>query len=937
LEDFSMANRPTYEELEKRVEELEKEAADVSRSEKALLEAHHIKQLLGLAPYGIFLIDLMGMVIFCNESGANRLGKTSKEIEGTHLTDYFPQDVAEERQSKGIEAINSKGPIVFEDQIEGRSYSNRIHPVLDKKGEVTHLAVYGADITEIKDALEASRESEERFRAIFEQAAVGVGLVETETGRFLRVNQKYCDIVGCKQEEMSRITFMEITHLDDLQRDLDNIQRLIRGEIRDSTVEKRYIRKDGSSVWVSLTISPMWGVDERPNYHIAVVQDITNRKNTERALRESEEKYRNILKNMEEGYYEVDLAGNLTFFNEAMCRIGGYTRDELMGMNNRDYMDPETAKRVYKTYNEVYRTGRPAKSCEYEGIRKDGTRGYIEISASLLRDSEGKPIGFRGIVRDVTQRKQAERELQESEARYRQLVKYAPTGIVEIDLVENRFTSLNDLICEYSGYTREELLSMPPLSIFSEDSKASFLERVGKILAGEEIPDVVEYKIKARDGREICVLVNSRIKFDNEGKAKSAVGIIHDITERKQAEEALRESEEKYRELVENINDGIYSTDESGVITYISPGIKSITGYSAEEVIGRSFTEFIHEEDLPRIIGQFEKILVGQLEPSEYKVIGRSGEIYWVRTSSQPIYEGSRVVGLRGVMVDITESKRLEAKLRQAQKMEALGLMAGGIAHDLNNILSGLVGYPDLLLMDLPQGSPLRNPLEIIKESGQRAADVVADLLTIARGVAATKEVLNLNTIVEEYLHSPEHKKLEAMHPSVIFKTELDIDLLNTSCSPVHIKKTLMNLVTNASEAIEGMGTVRISTLNQYLDEPLKGYEDVRIGEYAVLSVSDDGTGISREDLERIFEPFYTKKIMGRRGTGLGLAVVWNTVQDHNGYINVKTSERGTVFELYFPVTREEVASKREEVHLEDYLGHGEKMLVVDDEQRQRM
>ena len=238
--------------------------------------------------------------------------------------------------------------------------------------------------------------------------------------------------------------------------------------------------------------------------------------------------------------------------------------------------------------------------------------------------------------------------------------------------------------------------------------------------------------------------------------------------------------------------------------------------------------------------------------------------------------------------------------------------------------------------MDLPEESPLRKPIKTIQESGMRAVDAVADLLTIARGVATGKEVLNLNTIVTEYLGSPEHEELEMTHSFVDFKSELNSELLNMSSSPTHIKKTLMNLVVNASEAIEGRGTVTISTVNRYLDEPLKGYEDVRQGEYVVLSVSDEGKGISPEDLERIFEPFYTKKIMGRSGTGLGLAVVWNTVQDHNGYISLKSSDNGTVFELYFPVTREEKADGKEELPLENYLGHGEKILVVDDEERQR-
>ena len=277
-----------------------------------------------------------------------------------------------------------------------------------------------------------------------------------------------------------------------------------------------------------------------------------------------------------------------------------------------------------------------------------------------------------------------------------------------------------------------------------------------------------------------------------------------------------------------------------------------------------------------------------------------------------------------------------EKKRFRSKKMESLGLMAGGIAHDLNNILSGIVSYPELLLMDLPKNSSLRKPINTIRESGLRAAGVVADLLTVARGVAADKQVMNLNRIVEEYLHSPEHKKNAAVHFSVRLKVDLDSSPFNIWCSPVHIKKILMNLVLNALEAIEDRGTVTISTVNRYLDEPLKGYEEVRIGEYAVLRVSDDGSGISCADLDRIFEPFYTRKVMGRSGTGLGLAVVWNTVQEHDGYINVLSNEKGTLFELYFPITRNQPTMAQEEIPLKEYLGHGEKILVVDDEAQQR-
>jgi PAS domain S-box-containing protein len=277
-----------------------------------------------------------------------------------------------------------------------------------------------------------------------------------------------------------------------------------------------------------------------------------------------------------------------------------------------------------------------------------------------------------------------------------------------------------------------------------------------------------------------------------------------------------------------------------------------------------------------------------------------------------------------------------EEKLARSKKMESLGLLAGGVAHDLNNVLSGIVSYPELILMDLPEDSKLRKPIETMQESGHRAAAIVQDLLTVARGVATSKGPLNLNDLIGDYLHSPEFNKLKQFYPTATVKTNFDKDLFKINGSIVHIRKMVMNLVSNAAEAIEGSGNVTISTINRYIDRPLRGYDDVNIGEYAILSVSDDGSGISSDDLERIFEPFYTKKIMGRSGTGLGLAVVWNTVQDHDGYINVKSSEKGTVFELYFPVTRDEPTVNKRDVRVEDYIGHKEKILVVDDEKTQR-
>jgi signal transduction histidine kinase/ActR/RegA family two-component response regulator len=296
-----------------------------------------------------------------------------------------------------------------------------------------------------------------------------------------------------------------------------------------------------------------------------------------------------------------------------------------------------------------------------------------------------------------------------------------------------------------------------------------------------------------------------------------------------------------------------------------------------------------------------------------------------------------------GVNQDITGWKLAQKKLRESEeklarskKMESLGLLASGVAHDLNNVLSGIVSYPELLLLDLPADSKLRKPIKTIQESGNKAVAIVQDLLTIARGAATAKEPLNLNMIINEYLDSPEFNDLKRYHPEVKFKTVLESGLFNFSGSLIHIKKVIMNLVSNASEAIEKGGTVAISTSNQYIDMPVSKYEDVNTGEYVVLTISDDGPGISPENLDRIFEPFFTKKVMGKSGTGLGLTVVWNTVQDHSGYIDVKSDKNGTKFELYFPITREETISKASSVSFDDLKGNGELVLVVDDVRSQR-
>ncbi len=405
-----------------------------------------------------------------------------------------------------------------------------------------------------------------------------------------------------------------------------------------------------------------------------------------------------------------------------------------------------------------------------------------------------------------------------------------------------------------------------------------------------------------------------------------------------QRTDELRMSEERLHALADASFEAIFLT-EKGICLEQNRAAETLFGYSFEEAVGRQANMWIAPDERERVI---RFTLEKEERPYEVTALRKDGSAFPAQIQTREAEYHGRKVWVSAVR-DLTEQKRVERdqqimedKLRRSQKMEALGLMAGGVAHDLNNILSGIVNYPELILMGLPEDSPLSKPIKAIRESGRNAAAVVDDLLTLARGVSSARENNNLNTIITEYLESPEFYTLQGLHGHVAIRAELEPNLLNISCSTIHIKKTVMNLVTNAAEAIRERGEIVVSTRNQYCESHLPGYPEMRQGEYVALSVADTGMGIPKESIDRIFEPFYSRKVVGRSGTGLGLAVAWNTVHDHGGGIMVQSSSGGTIFELYFPSTREDLSTIPEFVDIEQFKGDGEKILVVDDDEGQR-
>jgi signal transduction histidine kinase len=402
----------------------------------------------------------------------------------------------------------------------------------------------------------------------------------------------------------------------------------------------------------------------------------------------------------------------------------------------------------------------------------------------------------------------------------------------------------------------------------------------------------------------------------------------------------LVKSEEAQRSLLDAINrSGLFLlvVDTEYRVRYMNDVMIAACG----DQVGKLCYRDVAGYDEPCTHCQLHEI-VGSAEKTIYHEFTMAGGRTYEMIAVPCVNSDGSVFKLE-VMRDITEQKQtvyekglLEQKLQRAGKMEAIGLLASGVAHDLNNILSGIVSYPELLLMQLPADSPLRPSLHAIMASGQRAAAVVADLLTVARGVACEKKTHDLNMLAQEYLDSPECRKLKSLYPQISWQWRLDAVPAWIRCSPLHVKKIIMNLVTNGAEAIGGDGVIEVSTVNQRVEDGSGQDGLVNAGEYVVLRVRDSGPGISEEDKKHIFEPFYSRKALGRSGTGLGLAIVWNAIHDHEGAVTVDSSEQGTCFTLYFPISSEPGDRVTDKIERDDFSGNNEHILVVDDEPQLR-
>jgi PAS domain S-box-containing protein len=684
-----------------------------------------------------------------------------------------------------------------------------------------------------------------------------------------------------------------------------------------------------------------------------VVRDITMRKKTERALQEKVEKYRAIFENMEDLYVETDLKGNYQGFNESWRRKLKYTREELMGMNYRRIIPPEQVSSTYREFNEIFKTGREKVFPEYMLLAKDGSVFYLDMSVSLLRTPTGEPIGFYGLGRDITERVKARQKIEASEKHLRLINENINDIIWTMDSDLN-FTYFSPSVFPITGYSPEELEKIRLKKMVNEQTYARIKEILKNEMDNEKErtspdknePVTVEMSLKRKDGSEMVTEVNVSFNLDEKGGPFAIVGITRDISERKRFEKKLRESEQRYRMIVENMTDMIAAMDMDFRYTYQSPSIKRITGYSLDELAHIPLSKRITPDSMHKVKQLLSCALgcesrYGRKEQSKPQVIEveayhKQGGTVWMEViTTFTRDQKGEPTGILYSGRDITERKRaaeekdkLESQLLQAQNMETLGRLAGGVAHDFNNMLSVILGYVDLAETRLAKEHPVLKDLVEIEKAAVRSRDITAQLLAFSRKQMIAPKTINLNELVV----NTQKLLIRLIGEHIDLKIHLEDSLWKIKYDPSQIEQILINLAVNARDAMSEGGKLEIETRNVILDEfYCRNHVGLLPGKYVQLTVSDSGTGMDKETMQHIFEPFYTSKKAGR-GTGLGMATVYGIIKQNNGAISVYSEPGlGTRFHIYIPWTAEKDTPAVDAPQIPVFTGGGNILLVEDD------
>ena len=798
-------------------------------------------------------------------------------------------------------------------------------------------------------AEEALRESEEQYRSFFENAAVAVAIVDRD-GYVVEANDTDCRFLGYPRAELIGMHFTKFTHPQDIDVDVHLFQSLMAGQRHEYEIEKRYVRKDGDVVWGRVAVSLIRDLQGSHRYTSVVCYDITEAKRAEGALRESEQKYRTLFDSATDAIFILDLDGNLIDVNRNGYTRLGYTKQEMLSLHISQLDQAEFAASVPERIAQVSRQGEAVFESAHR--RKDGSVMPVEVNSRLI-DYEGRKAYF-SIIRDITERKRMEEALRESEERLQFMMSNSPAVIYTCRPSGDfgaTFVTAN--VAHQLGYEASAFLTDSGFwaaHIHPDDAPQVFAGLSGLFAEGSHAH---EYRFRHKDG--IWRWMHDELKLirNAAGEPVEILGSWIDITGRKRAEEALRESEERLRLALSAAKQGLYDLNVQTGETVVTPEYARMLGYAPEEFTETNarWIERLHPDDRAPVADTYRAYVSGVVP--EYRVEFRqrtaSGEWKWILSIGRIVeYDASgNPLRMLGTHTDITDQKRaeqerleLERRLLHTQKLESLGILAGGIAHDFNNLLMAVLGNLDLALRKVSPVSPARANIEQSAQAARRATDLTRQMLAYSGKGRFIVKAMDLSELVEENAH--------LFRSSVARTATLDV-LLGRSLPRIEadagqVQQVIMNLITNASEAIgDKAGRIAITTGVQECDEQClkrSRIEDVPpAGRFVCLEVSDTGCGMDEQTQERLFDPFFTTKATGR---GLGMSAILGIVRGHGGAIFVESNRgRGTAIRILFPAL-EEARAKKEAVNDARAAEAGAPavsgtVLVVDDEEIVRM
>jgi two-component system, cell cycle sensor histidine kinase and response regulator CckA len=905
------------------------------RAEETLLEASQFnRQVIAGAREGIVVLDRdLRYQVFnpymeelTNRRAEAVLGRTVEEVipgsQGAAVAARLRRALAGETVLSGDQFRHGT------EENPERWVTSKSSPLFNAKGEIIGVIGVVHDLTERKQAELIIAEWKNRYEAIINASGQVLYDWDSKTNEVI-FGGNFQHVLGYTAEEMAGglAHWAQLVHPEDVAAFHQEIERVI--ETRESFhLEYRVRRKDGSYIYVDDHGYFFLDAQDAVARMVGFVRDITKRRRAETALRESEDRYRDLVEHSHDLICTHDLQGQILSINRTAGTLLGADPDSLLHKNICDILMPEFRDRFPDYIAELQKSG-SAKGVM--SVRTSaGEKRIWEYTNTLRTEGVSAPI-VRGIAHDVTQRKLAEAALKHSEERFRALTENTADLIAILD-ADATMRYISPSVYRLLGYRAEDWLGRNVFEFIHPDDAQAAAEALQKGLLHEDTGLPLELRVRHQNGSWRVIEATDTNLLENEAVAGIVIN-ARDITDRKRSEEALRKAEEKYRSIFENAVEGIFQSTPEGRFISVNPALARILAYASPEelIASRTDIEAQHYVD-PNCRMELQRMLAekGVVQGFESEIFRKDMSKIWCLENIRAICDESGAVAYyEGSIEDITERKHLEEQLRQAQKMEAVGQLAGGIAHDFNNLLTAINGYSELTMMQLQSEDPLRRNIEEIKKAGERAAALTRQLLAFSRKQVLQPKILDLNSLVSEM----EKMLRRLIGEDIDLQTVLNPELGSIKADPGQIEQVIMNLAVNARDAMAQGGKLTIETENVYLDEEFaEQHIAVSPGPYIVLAVNDTGTGMDEQTQARIFEPFFTTKEMGK-GTGLGLSTVYGIIRQSGGNIWVSSEVgRGTTFKVYLPRFEEGAEEFKRKPEAQDALQGTETILLAEDE-----